>query len=53
MPAYTAVILFAGIGALCLALMAAARRWPGDTPWFGADRGEDDASPTTPDASHS
>ena len=35
MPSNTVVIVLAIAGALCLALMAAARRWPGDGRWSG------------------
>jgi hypothetical protein len=36
MPAYATLILIAVIGALWLAMLAVAHRWPGDGPWFGA-----------------
>jgi hypothetical protein len=46
MPTYIALILFAVIGALCLAMLAVARRWPGDRPWFGTGRSEDERGTT-------
>jgi len=41
MPSYTVVIILAIAGALCLALMAAARRWPGDGRWSGRAQDQD------------
>ena len=41
MPTYTVVIILAIAGALCLALMAAARRWPGDGRWGGRSQDQD------------
>ena len=42
MPTYTVVIILAIAGALCLALMAAARRWPGDGRWIGRSQDQDE-----------
>jgi hypothetical protein len=41
MPSYTVVVILAIAGALCLALMAAARRWPGDGRRSGRSQDQD------------
>jgi hypothetical protein len=41
MSPYTVVVIIAVAGALCLALMAVARRWPGDGRWTGRSQDQD------------
>ena len=45
MSLYATIILIAVLGAVCLAMLAAARRWPGDGPWFGSGRGQASGEP--------